>query len=82
MTKKAITGVVLLLILAGGVLAVLSSDVNGVKGKRAEILELSRRGELSDAEKKRMFEMLSGDQYREYKFSERERALILQAIRR
>jgi len=82
MTKKAITGVVLLLVLAGGVFVILSSDANGVKRKRAEILELSKRGELSDADKKRMFEMLSGDQYREYKFSERERALILQAIRK
>lgn len=82
MTKKAITGVVLLLVLAGGVFVILSSDANGVKRKRAEILELSRRVELSDVDKKRMFEMLSGDQYREYKFSERERALILQAIRK
>ena len=48
---------------------------------RAEVLRLAERGRaLGDTDKKRLFELLSGEQFREYQFNARERALILKAI--
>ena len=48
---------------------------------RAEVLSLAERGRaLGDTDKKRLFELLSGEQFREYQFNARERALILKAI--
>lgn len=48
---------------------------------RAEVLRLAERGRtLGDTDKKRLFELLSGEQFREYQFNDRERALILRAI--
>lgn len=84
-TKTAALGAVALVALALGAWFVFASREGGQSGgqnsRRAEILELaSRGGRVSDSEKKRLFEYLSGEQFREYQFSARERALILKAI--
>ena len=53
----------------------------GEDGARSEVLRLAERGRaLGDTDKKRLFELLSGERFREYRFSDRERAIILKAI--
>ena len=53
----------------------------GNASARAEVVRLAERGRaLVDQDKKRLFELLSGERFREYRFSDRERALILKAI--
>jgi hypothetical protein len=79
-TKKAVTGAILVLAIAFGMWVILSRDDGAMKNKKDEILEISKRGNVSDIDKKRLFELLSGEQYKEYKFSEKERAVILKAI--
>lgn len=50
-------------------------------GARIEVLRLAEQGRaLGDTDKKRLFELLSGERFREYQFNDRERALILKAI--
>lgn len=88
-TRTVATGAVVLIALAiwvwflfaprGGGTA--ESELRAQSGRRGEILEIARRGaRVSDIEKKQLFEYLSGEQFREYQFNDRERALILKAI--
>ncbi|TSC83419.1 MAG: hypothetical protein G01um101417_612 [Parcubacteria group bacterium Gr01-1014_17] len=89
-TKTMATGAFVLVALAFGAFLLRgnfggqgfdSTDVSIQSGRRSEILELASRGaRVSDSEKKRLFEYLSGEQFREYQFNDRERALILKAI--
>lgn len=84
-TKTAVLGAAVLVALAFGAWFVFASRNGGESApqnsRRAEILELASRGaRVSDSEKKRLFEYLSGEQFREYQFNDRERALILKAI--
>ncbi len=65
----------------GGAPSVGGASGGGEDGARAEVLHLAERGRaLGDTDKKRLFELLSGERFREYRFSDRERALILKAI--
>ncbi|MDP3661743.1 MAG: hypothetical protein Q8R17_02755 [bacterium] len=87
--KTALAGAVVLIALALGAWfafaprggGITQSEPRAQNGRRAEILELASRGaRVSDSEKKRLFEYLSGEQFRAYQFNDRERALILKAI--
>ena len=83
-TKTTLAGAAVLTAVLLGVWLVFASRNNAEpsaqNGNRAEILRMVERGRLSDGEKKRIFVLLSGEQFREYQFSARERALILRAI--
>lgn len=83
-TKTAVLGAAAVAILALGAWFVFTSRNDGESApqnsRRGEILELASRARVSDSEKKRLFEYLSGEQFREYQFNDRERALILKAI--
>lgn len=86
-TKQVAAGAVVLVLAALGAWLVfaprLPADRHGggqENGTRSEIIRLAGRGELSDGEKKWLFERLSGEQFRAYQFNERERVLILRAI--
>lgn len=83
-TKTAVLGVAAVAVLALGAWLIFASREGGgsapQNSRRAEILELASRARVSDSEKKRLFEYLSGEQFREYQFNDRERALILKAI--
>jgi len=82
--KTATAGAAVLVAVALGAWLVFASRESAgspaQNGNRAEVLRLAEHGRLSDSEKKRVFELLSGEQFREYEFSARERAQILKAI--
>ncbi len=87
--KKTLASAAALILLALGAWFVFAPQGGGTvpsetrthNSRRAEILELASRGaRVSDGEKRRIFEYLSGEQFREYQFNDRERALILKAI--
>lgn len=80
-TKKLAAGAGALVLAALGAWFVSASRGGTEQSARSEIIRLAERGTLSDGEKKWLFERLSGEQFRAYQFSERERVLILKAIR-
>lgn len=78
--KRFAAGALALVLAALGAWFVSASRGGTEQSTRSEIIRLAERGTLNDGEKKWLFTHLSGEQFREYQFSERERALILKAI--
>jgi|GEM_PF-1730350 predicted negative regulator of RcsB-dependent stress response len=78
--RKGIALVALVVLALGAWVAFTSRTGNEHDARRGEVLRLARKGNLGDTDKRALFELLSGEQFGSYQFSDAERALILRAI--